>query len=61
MIGLADIDRALVIFNAGFRDAEAVVLLDEDSSWEADPTRWYELFSLPGLLCFIGEADSSLI
>jgi Domain of unknown function (DUF3885) len=49
-IGLAEIDRALLIFNAIFRDAEAIVLLDEDSSWEADPTRWYELFSLPGLL-----------
>jgi Domain of unknown function (DUF3885) len=49
-IGLAEIDRAVLIFNAIFRDAEAVVLLDEDSSWEADPTRWYELFSLPGLL-----------
>jgi hypothetical protein len=48
-IGLAEIDRAVLIFNAVFRDAEAVVLLDEDSSWEADPTRWYELFSLPGL------------
>ncbi len=49
-IGLAEIDRAVLIFNAIFRNAEAVVLLDEDSSWEADPTRWYELFSLPGLL-----------
>lgn len=49
-IGLSEIDRAVLIFNAVFRDAEAIVLLDEDSSWEADPTRWYELFSLPGLL-----------
>lgn len=49
-IGLAESDRAVSIFNTAFRDAEVVVLLDEDSSWEADPTRWYELFSLPGLL-----------
>src|ERR1700733_6968131 len=49
-IGLAEIDRAVAIFNAVFRDAEAIVLLDEDSSWEADPARWYELFTLPGLL-----------
>jgi hypothetical protein len=49
-IGLAEIDRAVLIFNAVFRDAQVVVLLDEDSSWEADPARWYELFSLPGLL-----------
>jgi hypothetical protein len=49
-IELAEVDRAVLIFNAIFRNAEAVVLLDEDSSWEADPTRWYELFSLPGLL-----------
>ena len=46
-IGVAEIDRAVLIFNAIFRDAEAIVLLDEDSSCEADPTRWYELFSLP--------------
>jgi Domain of unknown function (DUF3885) len=26
------------------------VLFSEDSSWEADPKRWYELFALPGLL-----------
>lgn len=31
-------------------NAETVVLLNEDSAWEADPTRWYGLFSLPGLL-----------
>lgn len=49
-IGLAEVDRAVLIFDAIFRNAEAVVLLDEDSSWEADTTRWYELFSLPGLL-----------
>jgi hypothetical protein len=49
-IGLSEIDRAVLIFNAVFRDAEAIVLLNEDSSWEADPARWYELFSLPGLL-----------
>jgi hypothetical protein len=49
-IGLSEIDRAVSIFNAIFQDAEAIVLLSEDSSWEADPNRWYELFSLPGLL-----------
>jgi len=49
-IGLAEIDRAVLIFNAIFGGSEAIVLLDEDSSWEADPTRWYELFSLPGLI-----------
>jgi hypothetical protein len=50
-IGLSEIDRAVLIFNAIFRDADTIVLLSEDSTWEADPTRWYELFSLPGLLC----------
>jgi len=49
-IGLAEINRAVLIFNAIFGGSEAIVLLDEDSSWEADPTRWYELFSLPGLI-----------
>jgi len=60
-IGLSEIDRAVLIFNAVFRDAEAIVLLNEDSSWEADPTRWYELFSLPGLTPLVREADSSLV
>jgi len=50
-IGLSEIDRAVLIFNAIFRDADAIVLFSEDSTWEADPTRWYELFSLPGLFC----------
>jgi hypothetical protein len=49
-IGLAEVDRAVLIFNSIFRSAEAVVLLGEDSPWEADPARWSELFSLPALL-----------
>jgi Domain of unknown function (DUF3885) len=48
-IGLTENDRAVSIFNAIFGDAEAIVLLHEDASWEADTTRWCELFSLPGL------------
>ena len=38
------------IYDATFRAAKSVVLLSEDSSWDADPTRWYGLFSLPSLL-----------
>jgi hypothetical protein len=49
-IGLTHIDRATAIFNANFRQAGEVVLLSEDSSWEDDIPRWYELFALPGLL-----------
>jgi Domain of unknown function (DUF3885) len=49
-IGLSEIGRAVSIYNAIFRRAEAVVLLNQDSAWEADPTRWCGLFSLPGLL-----------
>jgi hypothetical protein len=49
-IGLSEIGRAVSIYDATFRGAELVVLFNEDSSWDADPTRWYGLFSLPGLL-----------
>jgi hypothetical protein len=49
-IGPAHIDRAVAIFNAVFQRAEEIVLLSEDSSWQADTTRWYELFALPDLL-----------
>jgi hypothetical protein len=49
-IGLTHIDRATTIFHAVFQQAKEVVLFSEDSSWEADPKRWYELFALPGLL-----------
>ncbi len=49
-IGLSEIGRAVSIYDVTFRSAEWVVLFNEDSSWDADPTRWYGLFSLPGLL-----------
>jgi len=49
-IGLSEIGRAVSIYDATFRAAESVVLVSEDSSWDADPTRWYGLFSLPRLL-----------
>jgi hypothetical protein len=49
-IGLSRLEGAVSVFNGIFQNAEAIVLLSEDSSWEADPKRWYELFSLPGLL-----------
>jgi Domain of unknown function (DUF3885) len=48
-IGLTRIDRAVMIFNGVFQQAEEVVLLSEDLSWQADTKRWYELFALPGL------------
>jgi Domain of unknown function (DUF3885) len=49
-IGLTHIDRAVTIFNAVFQQAEEIVLLGEDSSWQADTKRRYEVFALPGLL-----------
>jgi Domain of unknown function (DUF3885) len=48
-IGLSEIGRAVSIYDATFLGAESVVLFSEDSSWSADPTRWYGLFSLPAL------------
>jgi hypothetical protein len=48
-IGLSEVSRAVSIYDALFRDADSVVLINEDSSWEADPARWHKLFSLPGL------------
>jgi len=49
-IGVGRVARAEEIFNAVFGRSTELVLLSEDSDWEGDPVRWYELFSLPGLL-----------
>jgi hypothetical protein len=49
-IGLMHIDRAATIFHAVFQQSKELVLLSEDSSWEADPGRWCKVFALPGLL-----------
>ena len=49
-IGLDHLDRARDIYNLAFGISESLVLIDEDYPWDADPSRWYPLFSLPDLI-----------
>jgi Domain of unknown function (DUF3885) len=48
-IGLAYVDRAVQIYEQAFQNTGDIVLIGEDEAWDADPKRWYSLFSLPGL------------
>lgn len=49
-IGLERVYRAEEIFRAVSDASPHIVLVGDDGSWEADPSRWYTLFSLPHLL-----------
>jgi hypothetical protein len=49
-IGLEHLDRAAIIFDQAFGSAFELVLVGEDWPWDSDPSRWFNLFSLPGLI-----------
>jgi hypothetical protein len=58
-IGLDYVDRATRIYEQAFQNTADIVLISQDWEWDADPNRWYSLFSLARLFRATPSAPSS--
>jgi hypothetical protein len=49
-IGFEHVDRAVSVYHEAFANADELVLVSDESTWDSDPARWCSLFVLPGAI-----------